>query len=182
MVRFDIEPADNGTCLDFLRKLLNSKSELIVQNSNELFYNFSISGFHFTATGSDIAQDACGELEDLPDHLKSGVHGSGLTLDFRSNRINRTKDFFLAVICIDPAPSRKRSVELTSSAAVVKEEPVDSNLQLKDPATESPLAEGLVLSPTTIDCTLSKSLEGSVVGRDPSDATLTSADNYLVSR
>ena len=137
----------------------------------------AISGYDFTATGASVPTDACGELQDLPDVLKSGVHGSGLTLDFRSNRINRTEDFFLAVVCINTAPSRKRSVQSTSSAAVLKET-VDPNLRLTEPVpmTEFPITEG-----QKTDCTPSQSLTGSIVGRDVSDKTLTSAEEYLVS-
>ena len=57
--------------------------------------------------------DLCGDMEDLPAVQKSGVHGSGLTLDFRSNRINSGDGFFLALTCTLPAAAggsrRKRS-------------------------------------------------------------------------
>ena len=60
----------------------------------------TILGYHFTSTGVAVDTDACGNLEDLPDVLKSGVHGSGLAVDFRTNRIKRDKGFFLTLSCI----------------------------------------------------------------------------------
>ena len=41
-------------------------------------------------------------MEDLSAVQKFGVHRSGLTLDFRSNRINTGKGFFLALTCTLP--------------------------------------------------------------------------------
>ena len=135
------------------------------------------------ASGVYDPMDGCGKLNDLSAVLQSGVHESGLELDFRSNRINRTENFFLAVICVNTVttPSRKRSVRSTSSATVLKE-PVDPNLQVAKPVqtTDSPITEGLTL-PQTTDCTPSQSLEGSKVGRDISVNKLTLAEEYLVS-
>lgn len=127
----------------------------------------------------DVPGDACGKLDDLDDKFKSGEHASGLTLDFRSNRINRTEDFFLAIICIHNPPSRKRSVE----AAAVLKEPVDPNLWLAEPVPtiESTVAEQLGLQQKVIDCTPTQTLDGSIVGTDGSDLKLTSAETYLVS-
>jgi hypothetical protein len=149
-------------------------------NSNDRYFSHKISGFDFTATGEDVTTDGCGKLNDLPDSLKSGVHGSGLTLDFRSNRINRTEDFFLALICVNTAPSRKRSVQSPSSAAVLKEEPVDPNLRLAEPVPtiESSITE---LQKQKTDCTPTQSLDGTIVGSDSSDTKLISAEEYLVS-
>ena len=138
-----------------------------------------ILGFDFTATGTDVPRDACGKLEDLDGSFTSGVHASGLTLDFRSNRINRTEDFFLAVICVKKPPSQKRSVE----AAAVLKEPVDPNLRLAEPVPtiKSSVTEGLGLQQKTTDCTPTQTLDGSIVGTDGSDPKLTSAEAYLVS-
>ena len=119
-------------------------------------------------------------MDDLDDKFKSGIHASGLTLDFRSNRINRTEDFFLAIICIHNPPSRKRSVE---AAAAALKEPVDPNLRLAEPVPtiESTVAEELGLQQKAIDCTPTQTLDGSIVGMDGSDPKLTSAETYLVS-
>ena len=77
-------------------------------------------GYHFTATGANVDTDACGELDNLPAVLKSGAHGSALNVDFRSNRINRTMDFFLSVVCINTGGGsrRKRQSLLTDSVKV----------------------------------------------------------------
>jgi len=88
MVRFNVEPPHaNGQCLDFMR-------------------------YQFTATGTPVPTDLCGSMGGLSDVQKSGVHGSGLTLDFRSNRVNTGDGFFLALTCTLPWGSRrKRSTE-----------------------------------------------------------------------
>ena len=66
-------------------------------------------GYQFTATGAPVDKDVCGNMVDLPDALKSGVHGSGLTLDFRSNRINTRNGFFLALTCTLPSAAEQAS-------------------------------------------------------------------------
>ena len=38
----------------------------------------------------------------MPRHLKAGVHGSGLTLDFRSNRINTGGTVLVSLSCTKP--------------------------------------------------------------------------------
>ena len=52
--------------------------------------------------------DLCGNMEDLPEVQKRGVHGSGLTLDFRSNRVNTGEGFFLALTCTLPSGTRRK--------------------------------------------------------------------------
>lgn len=59
--------------------------------------------------------DACGKLDDLSPQLKSGVHGSSLTLDFRSNRVNRVTGLFLAVTCSIPRSTGSRRKRSTHS-------------------------------------------------------------------
>ena len=100
-------------------------------------------GYHFTATGSPVDTDACGELADLSAGLKSGVHSHKLTLDFRSNRINRTMNFFLSVSCVIPPPSGTRK----------RRQVTDSQLTAE------------VISPE-YECTASKTLTNDIV-RDP---------------
>ena len=46
--------------------------------------------------------DLCGNIRDLSTVQRFGVHSSGLTLDFRSNRINTGEGFFLALTCTRP--------------------------------------------------------------------------------
>ena len=60
-------------------------------------------GYHFTATGAQISHDACGGIKKLSEKLKSGYHGSGLTLDFRSNRIHSKGNFYLGITCTLPS-------------------------------------------------------------------------------
>ena len=60
-------------------------------------------GYHFTATGAQISHDACGGIKKLSEKLKSGYHGSGLTLDFRSNRIHSKGSFYLGITCTLPS-------------------------------------------------------------------------------
>ena len=98
--------------------------------------------------------DLCGNMEDLPEAQKSGVHGSGLTLDFRSNRVNTGEGFFLALTCTLPsAARRKRSSTL-------------------DPSTDE-----VVVRPTA--CTPSQTLTA-MVGRESEDEPLKTAEEYFV--
>lgn len=60
-------------------------------------------GYHFTATGAQITQDACGSKKKLSKEIMSGYHGSGLTLDFRSNRIHSKGSFYLGITCTLPS-------------------------------------------------------------------------------
>ena len=100
--------------------------------------------------------DLCGNMEDLQEVQRSGVHGSGLTLDFRSNRINAGDGFFLALTCTLPlAARRKRSSTL-------------------DPSTD---LDGVVIRPTA--CTPSQTLVAKV-GRDSEDEPLKTAEEYFV--
>ena len=93
-------------------------------------------------------------MEDLPEAQKSGVHGSGLTLDFRSNRVNTGEGFFLALTCTLPsAARRKRSSTL-------------------DPSTDE-----VVVRPTA--CTPSQTLTAKV-GRESEDEPLKTAEEYFV--
>ena len=46
--------------------------------------------------------DACGSLSTLSPVLKSGVHGSGLTLDFRSNRVHTGGNVLVSLSCTIP--------------------------------------------------------------------------------
>ena len=99
--------------------------------------------------------DLCGNMEDLPEVQKSGVHGSGLTLDFRSNRINTGGGFFLALTCTLPSAAggsrRKRSLSYSS-------------------------LDEVVIQPT---CTPSQTL-AMRVGRDSQNMPLKTADEYFV--
>ena len=105
MVRFNVEPPDaSGQCLDFLRMLI-----IVFCKSHNLSYNIIMAcclltiGYHFTATGAQITQDACGSKEKLSKEIMSGYHGSALTLDFRSNRIHSKGSFYLGVTCTLPS-------------------------------------------------------------------------------
>ena len=113
-------------------------------------YLFSI-GYHFTATGANVDTDACGKKEDLPSVLQSGPHASALNVDFRSNRVNRTGDFFLSVVCIKPPGGSRRK-------------------------RESLMTNSVNVSPT--DCTSTFSFDQRVV-RDRNDVTQ-STEKYLV--
>ena len=64
-------------------------------------------GYHFTATGANVLTDACGQKDDLSPELVSGVHGSSLMLDFRSNRIHTSGTMFLSLSCIIPQSSNR---------------------------------------------------------------------------
>lgn len=106
--------------------------------------------------------DLCGNMTDLPDVQKSGVHGSGLTLDFRSNRINTGDGFFLALTCVLPSAgggSRRKRYS-------------NYNYNYNDYSKPSPVAQ-----PT---CTPSKTLAAEVVGRVSEDEPLKTAEEYFV--
>ena len=118
----------------------------------------TILGYHFTATGATVDADACGNLEDLPSVLQGGAHGSALTVDFRSNRIKRVGDFFLAVTCVP-----------TTESSVVRKK--------RDTSVTEPTGDSLGLQ-TLRNCTPSLSLEKQVV-RDPDIES--SDEDYLVS-
>lgn len=63
----------------------------------------------------NVDADVCGNATSnpIPDFVKSGFHGSSLNLEFRSNRIASDEGFFVALICINPAPFRTaRQVEV----------------------------------------------------------------------
>ena len=67
-------------------------------------------GYHFTTTWGGVIEDACGGKEKLSEKLMSGdLHGSGLTFDFRSNRIHSNGGFYLGITCILPSTARTRT-------------------------------------------------------------------------
>ena len=70
-------------------------------------YHF-IAGFHFVATGQNVDTDVCGDptSRPAPDFAQNGFHGSSLNVEFRSNRIGTSTGFFLAAVCVNPAPFR----------------------------------------------------------------------------
>ena len=139
-------------------------------------------GYHFTATGASVETDACGNLTDLPSVLQGGAHGSALTVDFRSNRIKRVGDFFLAVTCVNIGGARKKR----DTTSHVDTSLVDPLVLAKEPLvpkqTEASLDPGStnleVKPPAQSDCTPSMSLERQVV-RDPNIEI--SDEEYLVS-
>ena len=67
-------------------------------------------GYKFTATGAHVIEDACGSKEKLSKKLMSGYHGSGLTFDFRSNRIHSKEGFYLGITCIHTYTTRTRTI------------------------------------------------------------------------
>lgn len=128
-------------------------------------------GYHFTEYGANIDDDACGDLGDLPTAFVSGVHGSSLNVEFRSNRINRGTDFFLFVVCVPPTRltrRRKRESLLTDS---VKLTTGDSPTAPTQTSTEGNIYE--------YDCSPTLSFDQRVV-RDYNDSTQ-SIEKYLVS-
>lgn len=161
MVRFDVEPPVNGQCLDFLRMLLSKINYCVLQIGvfSNLCMQYDNTGYEFIVTGADVPTDACGNLNSLPGVLQSGVHGSSLMVDFRSNRINTGMDFFLALTCTLPLESVTNGQNLND-----------------DPSTISVSAAGL-RAPSQ-GCTRSQSLTGGV-GTDPNRRL--SAKQYLVS-
>ena len=52
--------------------------------------------------------DVCGDptSRTVPGFVQNGFHGSSLNVEFRSNRIGTSSGFFLAAVCINPAPFR----------------------------------------------------------------------------
>ena len=126
-------------------------------------------GYHFTVSGFPVEADACGE--NLTGALKSGTHASVLSVDFRSNRIDKPMDgeFVLVVLCTKPPGARRRkreslltdSVQLTNGTA-----PTEETLT----STEAGIH--------TYDCTPTLSFEQRVV-RDYNDTT-NSAEKYMV--
>ena len=103
--------------------------------------------------------DLCGSMEDLPKVQRSGVHGSGLTLDFRSNRINTGEGFFLALTCTRPFSLAARKKRFSDSPTL-------------DPSTDE-----VVIRPTA--CTPSQNLTAKV-GRESMDEPLKTAEEYFV--
>ena len=101
--------------------------------------------------------DLCGNMEDLPEVQRSGDHGSGLTLDFRSNRINTGEGFFLALTCTLPLAARKK--------------------RFSDSPTLDPSTDEVVTRPTA--CTPSQNLTAKV-GRESKDEPLKTAEEYFV--
>ena len=69
---------------------------------------YDIAGLHFVATGQSVDTDVCGDPTStpVPPSAQNGFHGSSLNVEFRSNRIGTSSGFFLAAICINPAPFR----------------------------------------------------------------------------
>ena len=110
--------------------------------------------------------DLCGEIEDLPEVQQSGVHGSGLTLDFRSNRINTGDGFFLALTCTLP-----------SAAGGSRRKRYSNSNHNNYYSTPSSPVEEVVVQPI---CTPSKTLTAKVVGRDSQDEPLKTAEEYFV--
>ena len=92
-------------------------------------------------------------MGDLSVVQKFGVHHSGLTLDFRSNRINTGEGFFLALTCTLPPAGRgfRRKRQYNGWWSVFAQ-------------------------PT---CTPSQTLTA-IVGRDSQDEPLKTADEYFV--
>ena len=124
MIEFDVEPPDGTTCLDYLRMFVMTLILCLdVLSRCEFSSQCTNAGYHFTASGSPVETDACGELDDLSSGLKSGVHGHKLTLDFRSNRIHRATNFFLSMSCIAPqqpiGKRKRRQVTDTQQTAEV---------------------------------------------------------------
>jgi hypothetical protein len=103
-----------------------------------------------------VVPDLCGNMDDLSDVQKDGVHGSGLTLDFRSNRINSGEGFFLALTCTLGGGGSRRKRQNWSSRYFYDE----------------------ILSQPT--CTPSQTLKA-IVGRDSQNEPLKTADEYFVS-
>ena len=117
-------------------------------------------GYQFTATGANAPTDACGNLNSLPGVLTSGVHDSGLMVDFRSNRITTGVDFFLAITCTLPmAGAAQDSNGLVAPFSAGPSGPQDSK---------------------TWKCTPSQNLRR-VVGTVPNSKTIP-AKQYLVSK
>ncbi len=102
--------------------------------------------------------DLCGNKGNLSEVQKSGVHGSRLTLDFRSNRINSGEGFYLALTCTLPLAGggTRRKRQNWSSRYFYDE----------------------ILSQPT--CTPSQTLTA-IVGRDSRNEPLKTADEYFVS-
>ena len=119
--------------------------------STSTSYTFAI-GYHFTATGAPADQEACGTKDDLPTVLKTGTHGSALTVDFRSNRVKSSTGFFLALTCTITARMNDDAGAAGAS----------SNVQLSS------------------SCTPSVSLDNKVV-RDPHVHMEASVEEYFVS-
>ena len=111
--------------------------------------------------------DLCGKTKDLSEVQKFGVHGSGLTLDFRSNRINTGEGFFLALTCILPSAAGGSRRKRYSNS--------NYNYNYYN-APWSPVHK-VVVQPT---CTPSKTLTGKIVGRDSQDEPLRTAEEYFV--
>ena len=108
----------------------------------------------------DVPIDVCGDLGSLPEVLKSGVHGSSLMVDFRSNRINTGMDFFLALTCILPLES------------------VANEQNLNNDHSTAALDSAVGLRSSSRGCTRTRSLT-EMVGTDPNRRIL--AKQYLVS-
>lgn len=120
-------------------------------------------GFQFTATGASVSTDACGDMDNLTDVLKSGVHGSSLSVDFRSNRINNTDvGFFLAIVCINTTSNEQST---GSSAQSHKQKRLSGQ-------TGAPSSDHAQLP----DCMPSQTLLGTVA-RSDNQAT---AERYFV--
>ena len=141
----------NGRCLDFLRTLLNLPNHILV--SSKLCNNKTI-GYEFS-TGTNVPKDACGDLNSLSEMLQSGSHFPSLMVNFRSNRLNTSMGFFLAITCTLPS-------EWTAQ---------------NDPGV-APFSAAGPRSQDQTKCTRTRNLSG-VVGTDPS--RIISARQYLVS-
>ena len=143
MVDFDVEPPNgNGQCLDFLRMSYSTapltKIPLAIIHA----------GYHFTATGADVSADACGEKKDLTSLLKSGVHGSGLILDFRSNRVHTGGSVFLSISCILPQANRVARDENSCTPSVTQQNRSVSS-PYNPPLPEDYLVSYIRITPST---------------------------------
>ena len=101
-----------------------------------------LSGYHFTATGADVSADACGDKKALSPLLTSGVHGSGLTLDFRSNRVHTGGRVLLSLSCVLPQSSSLRGRRDDSSCTPSMSK---QNVTVSDPYNP-PLPEDYLVS------------------------------------
>jgi hypothetical protein len=121
---------------------------------------FFFVGYQFTITGKPVPMDLCGNMGDLSEVQKFGVHGSGLTLDFRSNRVNAGEGFFLALTCTLAGGGSRRKRQNYGRW---------SSRYFYD-------YDEVFVEPT---CTPSQTLTA-IVGRDSQDEPLKTANEYFV--
>ena len=147
MVDFNVEPPnENGQCLDFLRMSCPTAPRTKIDIFTACY--FFHAGYHFTATGAAVSADACGEKKDLTSLLKSGVHGSGLTLDFRSNRVYTGGSVFLSISCVLPQANRVARDENSCTPSVTQQNRSVSN-PYNPPLPEDYLVSYIEIAPST---------------------------------